>query len=288
MEQLREWARSADEAGFPTGLPDGKPRNPVEAVAAPPRVPAEKSEREWFRAACITNIFKETSDSVSFEFEMRDGEAFHAQPGQFVAIRFEIEGHTHERCYAVSSLVSRGEVPRFTVKRVSSGCVSNWCHDHLRCGAWIRVSPPTGQFRLHPLNTERAVFMAAGIGMAPIFPMIKEALLFSERAVRVMIFDRDEESAPFLAPLRAFAERYRDRLDLTEIYVGKAGEVTQDAIADHLAGTCDASIYMCGPPEFMRRAEAAAISVGLCEDRIFVNANAAIPALQMSPNERAQ
>jgi 3-ketosteroid 9alpha-monooxygenase subunit B len=258
------------------------------ATTTESRVTAGESGRELFRAARITGIVRETDDSMSFEFELSDGQGFHPLPGQFIAIRVEIEGRDHERCYAVSSLVSRGEVPRFTVKRVPAGRVSNWCHDHLRLGARIRISPPTGQFRLHPLNAEHAVFMAAGIGVAPIFPMIKEALLFSERSIRIMIFDRDESSAPFLAQLREFADRYRDRLDLTEIYVGRAGEVRQDVIAVHLAGTCDASAYMCGPPEFMRRAEAAAVSRGLCEDRIFVNSNAAIPSLHGPSSERAR
>ena len=280
------WAHGANDGGLPTGG-DGAPQSSP-GLATPSYAVAHESEREWFRAACITGVVRETDDCASFEFEVSDGRIFHPLPGQFIAIRFEIEGQDYERCYAVSSLVSRGEVPRFTVKRVPSGRVSNWCHDHLRPGARIRVGPPTGQFRLSALNAERAVFMAAGIGMAPILPMIREALLFSERAIRVMIFDRDETSAPFRALLRGLAEQYRDRFDLTEAYVGTAGEVQQAVIADHLAGACDASVYMCGPPEFMRRAEAAAVAAGLCEDRIFVNSNAAIPSLLASSCERDQ
>lgn len=223
--------------------------------------------------ALIVRVTRETENTRSFEFKPLGAKALALRPlpGQFVPLRVKIDGAVHERCYAISSLAARGDVPRITIKRVPSGLVSNWCHDELKAGMTVSIGPVAGRFRLRP-GKAPLVFMAAGIGIAPLFPMFKEALLFGRRAITLMIFDRDAESAVFLKSIRALVRKHAPRLQLAEVYVGHAGVVSQAQVEQKLAGLSGADVYMCGPAGFMQCAEAAAQFVGVSPDRIFINA----------------
>ncbi|MET0543788.1 MAG: FAD-binding oxidoreductase [Variovorax sp.] len=245
------------------------PASAVEGVAAPVPICAPVGTLD----ALVVRVIRETESVSSFEFRPLGAEAraFRPRPGQFVPLRVSIDGAVHERCYAVSSLVARGDVPRLTIKRVPSGLVSNWCHDRLKAGMRVSIGPVAGRFRLRP-GRSPLVFMAAGIGIAPLFPMFKEALLHGRRAITMMVFDRDAESAVFLKTMRTLARKHAARLQLVEIYAGDAGAISQDAIRQKLAGLANADVYMCGPAGFMQCAETAAQCVGVSPDRIFINA----------------
>lgn len=226
-----------------------------------------------FHEARITRVIRETADCRSFEFEVRGGLArvFRPKPGQFVPIRFKIGGVMHERCYAISSLVQHGDVPRFTVKRVAGGLVSNYCNDELQTGMTVQVGGCAGRFRLRS-GKGPIVLMAAGVAIAPMFPMLKEALSSGKRQIKMIIFDRDERSAVFLDALRELAGDHADRLQLAEVYAGACGVVSPEAIRNQLAGLAKAQVYMCGPVGFMECAETAALAAGIARQRIFINA----------------
>lgn len=236
--------------------------------AAPARV-----VRAAFHEARITRVIRETENCRSFEFAVEGALArvFRPKPGQFVPIRFDIGGASHERCYAISSLVARGDTPRFTVKRVPFGLVSNYCNDELKAGMAVSIGRCMGRFRLRA-GKGPIVLMAAGVAIAPMLPILKEAVLSGRRQIKMMIFEREEKSAIFLKALRTLARQYADRLTLAEIYAGACGVVGAEAIEAQLAGLSKADVYLCGPVGFMECAEAAALSAGIAERRIFINA----------------
>ncbi len=223
-----------------------------------------------FHAVLITRVIREAKDCLSFEFDTGGVPAFRPLPGQFVTVRVIIGGRPHDRCYAISSLHMRGETPRFTVKRVAGGLVSNWCHDSLKPGRKVLIGPPQGAFQLRR-NTQRHVFLAAGIGIAPLFPMIKEAVTYGDRPVMLMLVDRDETCAVFLRALRTLTRQHPDIFSMQETYTHGAGQLSAGDIATHLAGLRDAELYICGPAGFMACAEDGARAAGIASERIRVN-----------------
>jgi ferredoxin-NADP reductase len=233
--------------------------------------------RHRFADAVITKVVRETRCTRSFEFVItNDTATFCPRPGQFASIRFIVNGQPHERFYAISSLVARGDAPRFTVRRVRSGLISNWCHDQLKEDARIEIGPAQGSFQLLP-GRAPIIFLAAGIGIAPIFPLCKEALMYGGRRIRMVVIDRARSNAVFAEQLRGLATWCGDRFELSEKFTGSRA-ASAKMIAAQFAGLAWADLYICGPAGFIDTAIDAAIRTGIARDRIFINDRDAIEA----------
>jgi ferredoxin-NADP reductase len=229
-----------------------------------------------FADAVITRVVRETKCTRSFEFVMTDGTTLCAKPGQFAPIRVTINGQPHERFYAISSLVARGDAPRFTVRRVRSGLVSNWCHDELKTGARIEIGPAQGSFQLLP-GRAPIIFLAAGIGVAPIFPLCKEALVYGGRRIRMVVIDRARSNVVFAEQLRGLAAWCGDRFELSAKFTGPRA-ASAKMIAAQFAGLVRADLYICGSAGFIDAAIEAAVRAHIARDRIFINDRSAIEA----------
>ena len=278
-ERIARYSRTV--GSFLSHLVEQSPVGSVDGLGFLSAVEAASEQREnarRFSEVGITRVIQETAECRSFEFDPGNLASFDPRPGQFIPVRVKIGHIFHERCYAVSSLVARGDAPRFTVKRVPGGLVSNWCHDELKRGTSVSIGQPAGQFGPRATTQASLVFLAAGIGIAPILPMFKEAALIGNHTIKLMIFDRDDVSAPFLQVLRDLAHSHSQRVTLVEIYTGPRGTVDQKVVEKHLAQMPDADILMCGPAGFTQCAENAALAAGIRQDRIFVNDRAEIPA----------
>lgn len=230
-----------------------------------------------FGTALITRVVRETHECSSYEFVLPAAglDTFRPKPGQFVPLRVTIAGQTHQRYYAISSLVSHAEPPQMTIKRVGGGLVSNWCHDELRPGMTVTIGPPMGNFGLRREDGP-ALFMAAGIGLAPIFPMFKQALLTTPCSIRLVIFDRDAQAVAFLGILRKLARQFSGRLELIESYSGSEAASPQQ-LRRQFEAAPDSLAYVCGPPGFLQCATSAAAATGFARDRLLINARDEIP-----------
>ena len=64
------------------------------------------------------------------------------------------------------------------VKKVKSGIMSNYLVDNLKLGDELEISGPDGRFIVEPKHEQRKsyLFLAAGIGITPIYKMIKVLL----------------------------------------------------------------------------------------------------------------
>lgn len=90
---------------------------------------------------------------------------FHFTPGQFFTLL------PARRAYSFCSLPE--ELPRFEicVRQVPWGLGTNYINDHL--GKVVEVSEPQGSFIL-PKAPVELIFLAAGVGIAPVRPMLKD------------------------------------------------------------------------------------------------------------------
>jgi ferredoxin-NADP reductase len=124
---------------------------------------------------------------------------------------------------------------------------SDFVHDRLREGDEIRVRGPRNNFPLLP--AERYLFVAGGIGITPILPMVREATR-SGVPWRLLYGGRTARSMAFADQLRASGShvliRPQDRHGLLDLstFIG-----TPDA------GTL---IYACGPEPLLQALEYAA------------------------------
>ncbi|MBB5460566.1 hypothetical protein HDG33_004231 [Paraburkholderia sp. Cpub6] len=98
----------------------------------------ESGARHWpsgeQQTLTCCRIVDETHDVKSFEFRTEDGLPVRFEPGQFMTVSANVQGHTVERCYTISSPPTRPYLVSITVKRVPGGVMSNWLHDNMKPG----------------------------------------------------------------------------------------------------------------------------------------------------------
>jgi len=121
---------------------------------------------------------------------------------------------------------------------------SRFVHEQVRQGQLVRVAEPRNLFGF--TVEDRMVFVAGGIGITPILPMIAAAdaagadwrLHYAGREPSTMAFGSD-------------IERYGDRV---RVYVSSEGE--RMALPDIVAAASAAAIYACGPTRLLDALEA--------------------------------
>ncbi|MFI5590377.1 PDR/VanB family oxidoreductase [Amycolatopsis sp. NPDC051758] len=118
---------------------------------------------------------------------------------------------------------------------------SEYVHWYLRPGRTLEVSSPRNHFPLVP--APEYLFLAGGIGITPMVPMLRAAVSAGAAASLVYV-GRSASTMPFAAELRAtYGERVRlfdhGRPDLATLAVGPEAEV-----------------YCCGPASMLSAAEA--------------------------------
>ncbi|GHC77736.1 phthalate 4,5-dioxygenase [Streptomyces flavofungini] len=124
---------------------------------------------------------------------------------------------------------------------------SEYIHHYLRAGRALDVSLPRNHFPLLP--APQYLFLAGGIGITPLLPMLAEAVSADVPATLVYV-GRSTSTMPFAEELRS---RYGDRVRL--VATGQDGRPDLAALAAELSP--DALVYCCGPAPMLAAAQAA-------------------------------
>ncbi|WP_409057354.1 PDR/VanB family oxidoreductase [Streptomyces sp. SYP-A7185] len=127
-------------------------------------------------------------------------------------------------------------------------------HEQLHEGTEVEVRGPRNRFPL--ADAEAYVFVAGGIGITPILPMLREVEA-AGRPWRLLYGGRTRASMPFLEELRKLAGAAEDRLTVVADDEGGRPD-----LAAFLAGPGpSAAVHVCGP-EGLMEAVAAALPQG--------------------------
>lgn len=136
------------------------------------------------------------------------------------------------------------------------GC-SRWVHDRLGVGDLVRIRPPRNHFALEA--AQAYTFIAGGVGITPILPMVKAVAGRQETRWRLVYRGRSRSAMAFLHELAALG-------DGVEIVAGDvSGRPDLPALMNQLSDR--GLVYVCGPAGFVEAVRAAAAAVGL-SDRV--------------------
>ncbi|GAA3676623.1 PDR/VanB family oxidoreductase [Arthrobacter ginkgonis] len=124
---------------------------------------------------------------------------------------------------------------------------SRHLHENVRVGDLVEFGGPRNNFRLHPAPSY--LFLAAGIGITPILPMMAAAERLGIRW-RCIVLGRTRASVPFLADLEAYGERVRI------IETAHEGRPRAEELLD--GADTSTAVYACGPFGFLEALEDAA------------------------------
>jgi ferredoxin-NADP reductase len=138
---------------------------------------------------------------------------------------------------------------RLGIRAVAGGLSSSFIHRTLRPGELLTVSMPRNNFSL--VDAPRYVFVAGGIGITPLIPMMRQASA-NKRPWTLLYCNRRSEDAPFLAEIRTLGGEI-------SLHASEAG--TRLDVARRL-GTAqqDTAVYCCGPERLMTAVEEATVA----------------------------
>lgn len=228
-----------------------------------------------FQRATVTRIVRETADARTFVLEPHEGPLSY-QAGQFCTFRVEVDGRNLMRSYSMSSAPETDKELMTTVKRVPGGAVSNWLIDNLDEGDEVELTTPKGRFLLRPAETPVLGF-SGGSGITPILSLAKSTLATTDRKVRLLCADRDQESAIFADILAELVEQYPGRLSVVRHLDDERGLLSSAAVRAFVGTDTDADSYICGPDAFMELVESALPGPGRVFSERFGDAPATAP-----------
>lgn len=249
-----------------------------------------------FHQLKVLEVNKETEDatSIALDVPLELYKTFNYKPGQYLTLKFNINGEEVRRSYSLCSSPALEEPLRVGVKRVKDGLVSNHINDNIKVGDLVDVMPPNGRFfaDVKKDNYKTYYLFSAGSGITPILSILRTVLLTEERSYVYMIYgNRTEESIMFKQELDALQEKYGDRFILeytlsrpksswsdlwktSNEHIFRKGRVDAEAVKwfinEYPLYAQNAEYYICGPGTMIENTKKALKTIDVPDERIFI------------------
>jgi predicted ferric reductase len=182
-------------------------------------------------------------------------------PGQFALVYVEGKDGWHRHPFSISSAPSEPRV-RFTVKAL--GDYTSRLRELVEPGMPAVIGTPHGHFD-HRRGTQRQVWIAGGVGVAPFLSWLRSA---DECALpdRVDFFCSTDGPSPFAEEITAVAAahpRLRVHLVNTRTDGRLTGKRILETVCDRAHRAQRLSVFMCGPEPMLQALRAAFRSAGM-------------------------
>ncbi|MBS2032727.1 MAG: ferredoxin--NADP reductase [Deltaproteobacteria bacterium] len=216
------------------------------------------------RTLRVAGVTRETPDAVSLQLEDVTGSPVEFVAGQFLSLKFVLEGETLWRNYSLCSAPGAAGPVAVAVKRTGSGKVSNHINQNVKQGDLIEARGPSGRFTCEPEPAldRLHVLIAGGSGITPMMAIIR-AILDGEPLSRIALIygNRKQEDVIFRAQLEELAKSSKGKLNVVHaLQEAPAGWTGLTGVLDpatlgkalELAGAQnDSRYYLCGPQPMM-------------------------------------
>ena len=234
----------------------------------------ETREGGWqgFRAFVITDIVAETPEVKSFYLKPEDDQPILSyQAGQYLGVKTRPAASEFDeiRQYSLSDAAAT-DYYRITVKCEAHGLASNHLHDS-QVGDQLLCRPPAGVFTCN--NTlQPLVLIAGGVGITPIFAMLKENLQNGVEGENILFINcaRNKDLLIFDAELAKLSAEYGFTYKAC-LESGDEGDYTgflNEQVLDRWMADKSANVYFCGPLPFMKAINSALLNTGFEADQL--------------------
>jgi len=260
-----------------------------------------------FHQLTVKKVTRETPEAVTLTFAIPEDfkDEFEFKQGQYLTLKFEIDGKEVRRSYSMCSSPLEVDIS-VTVKRVKGGLISNHVHENIKQGSLIEVMPPQGRFftELNGENSKTYYLFGAGSGITPLMSILKTVVEKEPKSSVFLLYgNRDEGSIIFKEALGHLQKRYEGQLCVEHIlsrpkkekpkgisgifkkgkftWQGKKGRVDAQAVGRFLKenppGNKEAEYFVCGPGNMAQIIESTLALEGIDKQHIhkelFVNAS---------------
>lgn len=271
--------------------------SPAERGQAPAR------RRATFNALPVSEIRRLTADAVEVTFAVPEQlqDDYDYAPGQYVALRREIDGREVRRSYSICSAPVRGEV-RVAIKKNLGGVFSTWANEELQVGDELEVMNPQGAFtsraasgvNITSMNdAERVaaqevarkkdvhlVAFAAGSGITPIMAIARAVLSASQTSsVDLVYANRSSSDVMFAEEIGDLKDRTPSRFAVHHIlsreqrinplHSGRVDQERLDQLLDDvLQPERTDEWFLCGPFELVQMCRDTLAARGVPEENV--------------------
>lgn len=214
---------------------------------------------------------KQTDNVTSFKLVPVDnGKMPEVKAGQYISVRVFVKGqdliqprqYTVVKADATSLTIAVKKVE--AVAKSPAGMVSNTLHNDINEGDVVEVSFPVGEFNLPEGNGELCL-LSAGIGITPLFAMLKEAVQKDPtRKISFVHVCKNKEAIPFREELALVVKEGNASFEVFE--TSEHGRPSEDFFKSLVSQGADYCI--CGPVPFMKLAASELVKNGVAENKI--------------------
>ncbi|HSC27366.1 MAG TPA: ferric reductase-like transmembrane domain-containing protein [Vicinamibacterales bacterium] len=216
----------------------------------------------------VAEVRPERGDCWTVALEPRGHSGFAYQPGQFAWLTIgRSPWSMKEHPFSFSSTPTRPGRLEFTIKELGDFTRTI---GHVAVGETAYVDGPYGAFTVDRHAAGGHVFIAGGIGIAPIFSMLRALADRRHGGPLWLVYGNQKwERVPF----REALEELRSRLDLKVVHVvqeppdgwsGERGLPTGELLERHLPVSRDDVVYfVCGPNPMIEVVEKALYGLGV-------------------------
>lgn len=218
----------------------------------------------------IREIIQETSDCKTFIFENSD---LRYKAGQFLTFIIPSGITRIRRAYSFCTELRTDNFPGVTVKLVENGAASRYMLNSWQVGDEVECIQPAGKFIFDENAEGELILFAAGIGIVPIYSILKQAL-HSSKIQRIHLFysNRSKESTIFLQQLSQLEHQFPNKL-LIKWFFSDSFRILDARINSDLIDTFfkkqtltnkeQVHVFACGPESFMYLVEVRSLSSGI-------------------------
>jgi len=214
---------------------------------------------------------KQTDNVTSFKLVPVDnGKMPEVKAGQYISVRVFVKGqdliqprqYTVVKADATSLTIAVKKIE--AAEKSPAGMVSNTLHNDINEGDVVEVSFPVGEFNLPEGNGELCL-LSAGIGITPLFAMLKEAVQKDPtRKISFVHVCKNKEAIPFREELALVVKEGNVSFEVFETC--EHGRPSEDFFKSLVSQGADYCI--CGPVPFMKLAASELVKNGVAENKI--------------------
>ena len=249
--------------------------------------PTTGKRRATFNTLEVSELRRLTEDSVEVTFAVPEelADDYDYVPGQYVALRKELDGAEVRRSYSICAVPKRGEI-RVAVKKDLGGLFSTWANAELRAGDTLDVMSPMGAFvskhgrdgqaveqnvmnsMNHPEDLAgepgNFVAIAAGSGITPVIAIARTLLAANPECRFDLIYaNKAAMDVMFLEELADLKDKYPQRLAIHHVLSREqriapllSGRIDSEKLQQLLGTALHADDvdewFLCGPFELVQ------------------------------------
>lgn len=211
----------------------------------------------------IKEIREETSSCKSFVLTEKAG-TLRYSAGQFLTLVFPEKLNENRRSYSISSSAKLNEPLTITVKRVDNGEFSRLLFDWSRVGDSLYTIGASGLFTLPEKDEpyDHLFFFAAGSGITPMLPMIKEVLSFRKNLRMTLVYSNpSRHETIFYEELTKLEQDNPEQLHIEWLFSDVQNllkaRLSKTSVQEYVEAMSPSErkrtlFYLCGPDDYMQ------------------------------------